>query len=258
MSTRSHFCVCKGEELIRLAEEKNLVLSSFQNRRFDSDFRTITEKVLPRVGRVMYYSSQWKRFRPQVKDGWRWKADEPASGLLWDLGAHMFDQAVVVFKEMPSAVTCVTSRQRDGVEADDYFLCHLEFPSHPGSVCVLESGCMFRTDFTGERCFSVHGTSASYEKLRGIDNQESMLRSGKTPSEPGFGVEPSSHYGVMDGAPVQSCVGDYVREYYEPIGRAILNRTERPPVSGRDGLNVVKIILAAEESARTGQKVHLH
>lgn len=253
----------QGQRLVALARARQLKLTVFQNRRYDSDFLTVKRLISDgSLGQVRYFSSTWKRFRPEIKQGWRWNSDEPASGLLWDLGSHMFDQCMVLFGGMPLAVTCVATAQRHEGAPVDYFSCHLEFPQHPGLVCRVESGCLFRpaTGCNG-RSFEIHGTHGSFLKPQGIDTQEDLMKSGAAPSSQGtFGIEPESDRGTLirstgEQVLVETERGVYV-EFYASLARAIAH-DEAPPVDSNEGLNVVRLVLAAEESARTGKRVVL-
>lgn len=110
----------EGEELISLAEQHNVVLSVYHNRRFDNDFLTI-KKLLEedRIGNVYAYEAHFDRFRPHVRDRWREK-NLPGSGILYDLGSHLIDQALSLFGK-PNAISADVIKQRPGAEIDDYF-----------------------------------------------------------------------------------------------------------------------------------------
>ena len=86
----------------------------FQNRRWDSDFLTVREAVRRRAwwGGVVACESRYDRFRPEVRDRWRERAG-PGSGLLYDLGSHLIDQALVLFG-VPETVQATLARQRPG------------------------------------------------------------------------------------------------------------------------------------------------
>ncbi len=92
-----------GEEIIELAEKKNLNVFVYQNRRWDSDFIAI-ENVLKsgQLGRVVEFEAHYDRFRPDPPTG-TWKEDEKLGpGLLFNLGAHLIDQVLVLFGQPKS------------------------------------------------------------------------------------------------------------------------------------------------------------
>lgn len=83
----------EATELASLAEERNVILSVYQNRRWDGDFLTVRQIIdAGLLGRVVEFESHFDRFRNFVKpNAWREK-DVPGSGMLYDLGSHLIDQ----------------------------------------------------------------------------------------------------------------------------------------------------------------------
>ncbi|MGW3462044.1 Gfo/Idh/MocA family oxidoreductase, partial [Streptomyces olivaceoviridis] len=89
----------EARELAALAEERGLLLSVFQNRRWDNDFLTVRRLLADGgLGDAWRFESRFERWRPQLKGGWR-ESGDPAEigGLLYDLGSHVVDQALVLF-----------------------------------------------------------------------------------------------------------------------------------------------------------------
>jgi len=88
------------KELKALADEKGLVCSAYQNRRWDGDFLTIRQLITDKengepsaIGIPTYFESRFDRFRPFAKGGWREETGkEQGGGMLWDLGSHLIDQ----------------------------------------------------------------------------------------------------------------------------------------------------------------------
>ena len=73
------------------------MLVPFHNRRWDGDFLTIRKLVdTGRIGALNGFHARWDRFRPAVADRWREQAIE-GNGVLYDLGAHLIDQALCLF-----------------------------------------------------------------------------------------------------------------------------------------------------------------
>src|SRR5262249_16479689 len=100
----------------------------FQNRRWDSDFLTVRQMLDQKLlGRVAEYESRFDRFRPNLKPGaWR-EQDLPGSGLLFDLGSHLIDQALLLFVP-PNGIYARLLRQGEGAAATDSFEVHLQYP----------------------------------------------------------------------------------------------------------------------------------
>jgi scyllo-inositol 2-dehydrogenase (NADP+) len=233
--------VAEADVLIDLAEEQGVLLSVFHNRRWDNDFLTIQHLIAQgALGEVMTLESHFDRFRPGVRDRWREWA-EPGAGLLYDLGSHLIDQALVLFGS-PDHVWADLGRQREGAQIDDYFHLVLRFGEkrailHAGSLVVAPP---FR--------FAVHGAKGSYVK-QGLDPQEDQLKQGIRPGESGWGIESADDHGVYmpaGGEPVvvESRPGTY-EAYYAGIVKTIRDRSPLP-VTATAARKVISVI----ESAR--------
>ncbi|WP_421738168.1 oxidoreductase [Caulobacter sp.] len=233
------------------AEKTGLLLSVFQNRRWDSDFLTL-QALIDRghLGQVVQYESHFDRFRPLVRDRWR---EKPGAGVLLDLGPHLIDQALVLFG-MPQAVYADIAVQKDGGVAGDYFHLLLRYPR---LRVLLHASQM--TQATNLR-MAVHGTGGSFIKS-GLDAQEAHLKAGMKPGAPGYGEDPRP--GVLiqleDDEPVSTAVqplpADY-RAYYAGIRDAITAGAPNP-VSPQEALRVMEVIDAAQRSAEQRREIAL-
>ncbi len=169
-------------ELIELARRENRLLTVNHNRRWDGDFLTV-QRILQAgmLGRPVEYESRYERFRDQPREGaWREEAG-PGSGILYDLGSHLIDQALVLFGQ-PRAVTADIQRQREFAKADDYFELLLDYD---GLKVTLKAGMLVREP--GPR-FRLQGTEGSFVK-HGMDPQEEALKRGLTPLATNWGEE---------------------------------------------------------------------
>lgn len=110
----------EGRTLIQRASERGLLLTTFHNRRYDGDFRTIQRLLAAgRLGEVMRFESRFERWRPTAKPGWRRSGDPAdAGGLLYDLGTHLIDQALVLFGPVDDVYTEM-KRRRPGAQVDE-------------------------------------------------------------------------------------------------------------------------------------------
>jgi len=120
------FCLksAQAEELISLAEQKNLKLSVYQNRRWDSGFLTLKKLIADDIlGEINFYEAHIDRWKPLVQQRWREDSIEGA-GIIFDLGAHLIDQVISVMGE-PEAISADKLAQRPGALVEDYF--HLVF-----------------------------------------------------------------------------------------------------------------------------------
>src|SRR5439155_24201948 len=89
--------VAEADELVQLGAAQRRVVSIYQNRRYVGDFVTLRALLSQgALGRVTLYESHFDRFRPELRPGaWR-EQSLPGSGVWFDLGAHLLDQALVL------------------------------------------------------------------------------------------------------------------------------------------------------------------
>jgi len=242
--------VAEAVELAALARARGRVLSVYQNRRWDGDFLTVQDLVTgDHLGPIRYFESHMDRYRPEVRDRWS-ERSEPGAGLLYGLGSHLIDQALVLFG-WPQAVSARVLAQRPGAVIDDYFHVILHYAQceavlHAGSVVVAPTP-----------RFQIHGDRGSYVKY-GVDSQESALRAGGGPGRPGhqpWGACPEDEHGMLytavdggrpSGRRVMTAAGCY-QEYYRQLARAIVSG-DPAPVTAEQGLDVIRIIADALRS----------
>lgn len=244
----------EAERLMEASRRTGKLLTVFQNRRWDNDFLTIRRLVAADLlGPVVRLESRFERFRPEPKEGaWRERAEpEEAGGLLFDLGAHLIDQAIVLFGP-PVSVYAESDMRRSGAAVDDDTFVALRFAR--GQVAHLWMSVIPRR--LGPR-FRVVGMRGVYEK-QDLDPQEEALRTGARPGDEGWGLEPRERWGrlstevggvAFDGH-AETAPGRY-EAYYAGL-RDALRSGGPPPVDPADSLRVLRVIEAARESARTG------
>jgi predicted dehydrogenase len=169
--------VVQTRDLLHLAKERGKVLTVFQNRRWDSDYLALRQVIdSGQLGRIVHFESHFDRYRPAVPNRWR-EQDLPGSGLWFDLGAHLVDQAVQLFGA-PDDILVDVANQRDGALVNDYFHAQLRYPTrHPGLRVLLHASALVPA--VGPR-FVVHGTKGSFVKY-GLDVQEDALKAGARP-----------------------------------------------------------------------------
>lgn len=244
----------QARELADLAADRGLVVFPFHNRRWDGDHLTLRRLLDDdALGTVTRFESRFERWRPDVRPGWKESAEPAdAAGILYDLGPHLIDQAVLSFGR-PDRVYAELDVRRPGAAAvDDAFVAL----AHPGGV-RSHLWCSAVTPAPGPR-LRVLGDRAGYE-VWGMDGQEEALRAGLLPGdgrwdeatrrEPGrLGVP-----GATD--PVHTEPGAY-REFYAGVARTLLHGAP-PPVPMADAVTGLEVIDAALRSAREGRTVEL-
>jgi predicted dehydrogenase len=234
--------LAEARELSALSYAQGCLLSVFHNRRWDSDFltvRTIIEQGL--LGDVLHFESHMDRFRPQVRDRWR-ERPGPGSGLWFDVGPHLVDQALQLFG-MPQKITATLANQRAGAQTDDWAHVLLDYERRKVILhCSLLAA-------SGSPRFTVHGTRGSLIK-RLADPQESQLRAGMRPNDPQWGMDPDcASFFDGHGSPqeIESQRGDY-GEYYRAIVMAV-NTGSPNPILPEDAINVMTVLEAAARSS---------
>jgi predicted dehydrogenase len=250
----------EARELAALAEERGLLLSVFQNRRWDNDFLTLRKLLAEgELGDVRRFESRFERWRPLPKGGWR-ESGDPAEigGLLYDLGSHVVDQALSLFGPAASVYAEADIRRPGASIDDDTFLAITHANGVRSHLYVSAT-----TAQLGPR-FRVLGSKAGYVKY-GLDPQEAALRDGERPgTSSDWGREPESAWGRLGsgespatggGSPVPTLPGDYPA-YYAAVTRA-LTEGGTNPVTALEAAAALDVLEAARRSARDEVAVQL-
>ena len=242
--------VPEAETLLDAAERSGRVLSVYQNRRGDGDFLTV-RALLERgsLGAIDSLEARFERWGA-VGDAWREVAEE-AGGPHRDLGAHLVDQSLVLFGAA-RRVFAQMDRRRPGSRVEDSTFVAID---HTDGVRSRLWTSLIAAR-TGPR-FRIRGLGGEFVK-DDLDPQEDQLLAGMRPNDTGFGEDPPERWGrifASDGSvtPVPTDKGDY-RWFYEGFRDAVRGVGERPVVP-LDSVRGLRVLEAAEESARTGAVV---
>ncbi|HEY5463944.1 MAG TPA: Gfo/Idh/MocA family oxidoreductase [Hanamia sp.] len=246
----------EGNELIALAKKQNKKLSVYQNRRYDSDYKTIKKVVESKcLGELVEVEMHFDRFKEELSTKSHKEIPGPGTGSLYDLGSHLIDQALQLFG-MPQKIFADILAMRPGSKVDDYF--ELLFYYEKKRVRI-KSSYIVREALPG---YVFHGLKGSFIKPK-TNVQEEMLQAGKVPGNKDWGTEPESERGLLhteiNGKEVREYIpseqGNY-GEYYDGIYEAI--RNGKPlQVTAEEGVNVIKIIEAAYRSNESKKVVDL-
>jgi scyllo-inositol 2-dehydrogenase (NADP+) len=235
----------EGQALVDRARARGLLLTVFQNRRWDGDLLTV-RRLLDEgaLGRVWRFESRFERWRPTPKTGWRETGGpEDAGGMLNDLGSHVVDQALHLFGPA-SLVYGELDRRRPGMRVDDDVFVALTHTSGVRSHLWMSSVAAQ----LGPR-LRVLGDRAAYVK-HGLDGQEEALRAGRRPGGPGWGEEPPDRWGLLgteeQARPVPTEPGAYQR-FYEGLVTALRDQAP-PPVEPADAVAALRVLDAARRS----------
>ncbi|KAF8481349.1 NAD(P)-binding protein [Gautieria morchelliformis] len=251
----------EAASLQSLATSKRLVLYAFQNRRWDSDFLTVRKLIQDgTLGYLTEFESHFDRYRKSLRVNWH-AADVPGSGLVYDLGSHLIDQALVLFGK-PERVTAFLQNLGNLEDVEDNFTIFLHYASNsrkPHPVTVI-----LRAHFLSARSpqfrYSIKGTKGSYTK-DGVDTQEDQLKGGVPIFDPAFGVEPEDIHGLLEILQPDSTVlktrvpsekGTYV-SLYRNLAASIRDPSVPLDIKWEEAATVIQIIELAKQSSSEGK-----
>lgn len=252
--------VSEAEELTKLAEEKGLFLSVYQNRRFDRDFLQV-QKILndKKLGETKEAEIRFDRFRTEPS-GKQHKENpqQTGSGSLHDLGAHLVDQAVQLFG-FPEKLFADVFSMKGSDFANDYFEILLFYKN---DLRVRLKSSVFSKE--AHYAYMIHGSKGSF-LLERSDNQENELVAGAIPV---FGKDwtislksPDGILNILNGNSeterilISSEPGNYMN-YYHAIYEHIVFGYPLPS-PGKEIIPNMKIIDAALESAKEGRIIYV-
>jgi predicted dehydrogenase len=228
----------------------------FQNRRWDSDFLTVSRILATGlVGKPLRVESRFELYRPLNPDAWREDPDsEAAGGVLFDLGSHLIDQAIVLFGH-PRSVYSEIHGRRPGAAVDDDTFVSLGFESDVTyhlwmSKCSRGMGSRFR----------VVGSDAVFE-ISDMDPQWEALQRGERPGGPSWGVHPSQglltkgNWTSPEREVIEPFPGAY-EEFYRLLRDALVEGGPLP-ANPLDAIEVLRVIEAAQKSNRSSKAVSL-
>ncbi|MFZ1963858.1 MAG: Gfo/Idh/MocA family oxidoreductase [Roseiarcus sp.] len=252
-------------KLSQLAKSKGLLAIPFHNRRWDGDFLTVKKLIAEQaVGRLVTFESHFDRFRPSPRAGIWQEAENPANGMLFDLGPHLVDQALALFGP-PDSITASVRSDRDETAIEDAFDITLSYPRANGKGLLAHCRTSYLACDNSPR-FLLHGTRGSFRK-HGLDPQEPALVGGAKPPKLGspevWLQEAESAWGTLTVAPnpaaperlvetrVKTEIGDY-RRFYGNVRAAILG-AEPLASTAEDGFRVIRLLELARQSSAEGR-----
>lgn len=243
--------LAEAEELVRIAKERGRLLTVYQDRRWDGAFLTAKKLVSSgALGEVAEYEARFDRFRLESKpNAWREQVDFPAAGVLWDLGPHLIDGALILFGE-PQTICASALCQRESSKVNDAFDVILQYPR----IRVTLRARIIA--FAPSHHLLIHGTQGSWVKY-GMDPQEEILRSPRCPDGPDWGkdwgLEPEEHWGILSRVnekprKVPTERGDY-RGFYVNV-RDVIEKKAPLEVTPEQFLRTQRALVLAHKSSR--------
>ncbi|CAM3386615.1 oxidoreductase [Pseudomonas floridensis] len=230
--------------LVEAAERRGVLLSVYQNRRWDSDFLTVRKLIDNQVlGAISRFESGIERYSP------RSVGKASGGGVLRDLGSHLVDQALVLFGPVDRVYAELQFAAPDD-ELDHTFFVSLTHAS--GVVSHLSGSCLQNTP---KPRFRVSGSQGCYS-VEGLDGQEAAAFAGLTPRSEGerWGVEEHRRWGWFEQGDhrerVPSERGCWL-EFYRQLQDAFEGQGALP-VDAKDAVASAVVMDAARLSARQG------
>ncbi|OCA75237.1 Gfo/Idh/MocA family oxidoreductase [Chryseobacterium arthrosphaerae] len=252
--------VSEAEELVKLAEDKGLFLSVYQNRRFDRDFLKVKEILSSdKLGNIKEAEIRFDRFRTEPSGKQHKESpDQMGSGSLHDLGAHLVDQAIQYFG-YPEKLFADVFSMKGSEFANDYFEILLFYKND--LRVRLKSSVFTKED---HHAYKIHGDRGTFLQER-TDNQENELVSGAIPvygkewaqplKEPDGIVNFLNEKGETERMETSSEAGNYM-DYYQQIYEHIVFGYPLPS-PGKEVILNMKIIDASLESSEEERVVVL-
>jgi predicted dehydrogenase len=246
----------QAEEIADLAEKKKLLLSVYQNRRYDGDYlavRNVLQQNL--LGDLREVEIRYDRYRPVYGGKPHKEGDLPGAGILYDLSPHLVDQALQLFG-WPKALFADVWKMRHDVVAPDYF----EILLYYDNLRVrLKATCIARES---NWAYTLHGMRGSFLQERS-DLQEQRLQNNVVPSFTSWCPPLAEPDGILHTIINEQVVrkqttsspGNYMG-YFDDLYKALTGQAKNP-VPAEDGIKTIRIIEAALESSSERKLISL-
>lgn len=248
--------VSEGIQLKEIAKEQGKILCPYQNRRYNSDFRTV-KKIIEEgwLGDIVEMELRFDRYTPLFSKKQHKETGNLGTGILYDLGSHLIDQSLQLFGK-PNSLFADIAVTRTGSLIDDYFEILLFYTNFR---VRLISGFFIREPLPA---YIVFGKKGTFLKTK-ADVQEADLIAGIKPSSANWGIEPESEQGLLhtekDGIIIRKKVatekGNYM-DYFEALYQSIIYGKPLP-VTADESIEVINIIEKSFESNRLKSVVML-
>ncbi|CAH0226526.1 Gfo/Idh/MocA family protein [Plantibacter cousiniae (nom. nud.)] len=240
--------IAEARELVAYAADRGVLLSVFQNRRWDSEARTLQAIVRSgAVGDIRLVENVLDRWEPRAT------GDGSGGGQLLDLGSHTVDQVRDALGPVERVFATIDRRPGDEYEyAFDLLL------EHQGGIRSMVASDVLQPD--GRPRLRVTGSTGTVT-VRGLDLQTDQVLAGLRPADHGWGVEPHERWGTLtttagEQRPYPRADGRW-QDFYAGVREAIDTGSGVLPVAVEGSLATFAILEAARRSAELGTWVHV-
>ncbi|KAL9628832.1 MAG: hypothetical protein Q9204_005635 [Flavoplaca sp. TL-2023a] len=259
----------EADQLIALAKKHDRLLTVYQtqptDRRYDTDFLTLQSLIKSNtLGRIVEFESHIDRYKPTFANAKPWKIiRQPGGGAIYDIGAHIIDQIVLLFG-LPQRITGFTGSQRAENAGGYDDSCTVLMHYTDGMVATVKVAVVSPEE--KQLRFWVRGEGGSYKKYH-EDPQEAHLTAGKRPGDPGFGIETEDHYGTLT-IPVESTIKSErhptlqptddttYKAIYTQLVAAVAGKGD-VAVKAEEAREVIRLIELARRSSAEGRTLHV-
>lgn len=239
-----------GKALLAATKKQHSLVTTYHNRRWSSDFLTSQKLIADKtLGTVYLAELHFDRFRPDVKNRWKENPGD-GSGVLYDLGPHLIDQAIQLFG-FPDSLSAQNRLLRPQSQSTDYFHIQLHYPD---KEVILHSS---PYNSAIHPTIRIEGDNGCYVKY-GLDPQEGNIQRGLSPTDQTFGMDTGeSIYYDKSGTAHSICTekGNY-QNFYTNLRDAILGQASIA-VTVEQALNVIYLIELAQHSSNKKQTVQV-
>lgn len=240
----------EARDLVKIAQEEEVMLTVYQNRRYDADFLTLTKLIREgALGRVVEFETHFDRHRPQMPTAESWKTSPSEYSAVFDLGTHLMDQVVALYG-LPQRITGFVGSQRgkrntSGLEDSFTALLHYDDINGEGELLATCKAAVVSAE-TEQLRYWVRGEKGSFRKQR-LDVQEDQLKAGLRPGSKGYGVEEDAAWGTLTTVDESGKISDKRVGTLETDGYTLFYDRFGQALAGKDSnLLPVDAAIAAE------------
>ena len=248
------------EEIYRVSEKTGKLYTVHQNRRFDVDY-AIMREIINRdmLGKLYFLDS---RLYSNRGSSGRWRSTyEAGGGTLYDWGIHMIDQVLCLIDSEPEYVYAQLQSVRFPL-VDDVCRVNIQFKNGVRAQVIADLWCYIeepRWHLSGD-----DGTATIY-KWWGKEGKVVKANIKEVDWEQGCVYTPNGLSKTMWPRPKQEISElplpelDHEprwEEYYENVV-AVMEGKAEPIVTHEQIMRAMRVLMAAFESARNNQTVHL-